>query len=891
MKNFSKSIFTAFLMLISMYALAQETITGKVNDDQNLPLPGASVNIKGTTDFVTTDINGNFTIGTSKTTGELVISFLGFDKKTVPYTKTPATPLKIAAIQFVSDREQHQEVVIVGKGVIDLVEDRRTPVAATNISRKEIVEKSGNQEFPEVMKNTPGVYVASQAGGYGDSKMFVRGFDQTNTAFMLNGQPINGMEDGNMYWSNWSGMTDVANHIQVQRGLGSSKLAISSVGGTVNIVTKATDLREGGFAQSMFGNDSYTKNTVAYNTGLMENGFGVSFLVSKWEGDGYNRGTRGEGYNYFLSFGYKPNEKHTFNFLLFGAPQAHDQNYTKPIATYLQRGRKYNANYGFLNGDYLSERVNYYHKPVANLNWDFNISDKMNLSTVLYASWGRGGGTGNWGGKNSTTPGNDRGMINGQIDFDGIADYNRTQVPGRIGSTDVGGTGYAIRNSVNNHAWYGVVSNFNHSINDNISYNIGIDVRTYKGTHYRTINNYLGLAGYSVPNSGPDGNIQSANGYVVTDRYSANPWSAFFDKKPDDFQKIDYDYDERINYGGVFGQIEYANDNFSVFAQGAVSNQSHVRWDRFQYTENNEKSDKVNNTGYNVKGGASYTFAEQHTIFANAGFYSRQPYHDNIYLNFRNTVNPLTKNEKITGFEAGYRFKSSLVDLNIDAYMTRWKDRATTTNDTDEETNAPIFITNNGVHQLHKGIEAELIVRPTNTISLKWFASIGDWKYDDDVYTVVRDDNRNIISETVKDVAGGKVGGGAQTTWGFGGVYKITKGLSIDADWRNYSNLYSTFVTKDNLELPAFNLMDMGVTYKMNFTETSLTFRANVNNVLDEVYISESTSAIKTTDNVGSNPADGTYESNGRIYRGLATGNNVFFGNGRTYNISMRFNF
>src|SRR5690606_21843052 len=134
--------------------------------------------------------------------------------------------------------------------------------------------KSGSQDFPEVMKNTPSVYVASQAGGFGDSKVYVRGFDQTNTAFLLNGQPINGMEDGNMYWSNWSGMTDVASSVQVQRGLGSSKLAISSVGGTVNIVTKATQIRQGGFAQSTIGNNNFIKNTVSYNTGMMDNGWG-----------------------------------------------------------------------------------------------------------------------------------------------------------------------------------------------------------------------------------------------------------------------------------------------------------------------------------------------------------------------------------------------------------------------------------------------------------------------------------------------------------------------------------------------------------------------------------------------------------------------------------------
>src|SRR5690606_36829424 len=90
------------------------------------------------------------------------------------------------------------EVVVVGRGVIDIA-DRKTPIAASTITPLEIQEKGvGNVEFPQVMKNTPSVYVADQAGGFGASKMYVRGFDQSNTAFLLNGQPINGMEDGNM---------------------------------------------------------------------------------------------------------------------------------------------------------------------------------------------------------------------------------------------------------------------------------------------------------------------------------------------------------------------------------------------------------------------------------------------------------------------------------------------------------------------------------------------------------------------------------------------------------------------------------------------------------------------------------------------------------------------
>ncbi|KOS06847.1 TonB-dependent receptor [Flavobacterium akiainvivens] len=854
------NLFFVFALLFCSFAFAQQTITGKVMDQESMPLPGASVVVQGTTVSATTGIDGDFTLSTSQTSGTIVISYVGYAGSRISFNVAEGQTFDAGTITLAPDAEQLEGLVIIGGGVIDLVEDRKTPVAVSTITRKEIQEKSGNQEFPEIMKNTPSIYIAGAAGGAGDSQMYTRGFDQTNTAFLLNGQPINGMEDGNMYWSNWSGMTDVANAVQIQRGLGSSKLAISSVGGTINIVTKATDLKQGGFAQSIMGNDNYMKNTVGYSTGLMESGWGVTAMLTNWSQDGYNRGTYGAGQNYFVSVGFKPNDKHQFNFLIFGAPQWHDQNYTKSIATYLEHGRKYNNNYGFIEGDYLSERRNFYHKPVANLNWDFKISETMDLSTVAYASWGRGGGTGNWGNGRVRT-------AEGLIDFDAIR-ANNEAIPGGIGTS----AAYAIRNSVNNHAWYGVVSNFNHKINENLSYNVGLDLRTYKGDHFRNIANYIGLAGFAE-----NGNAQYPDGYVVTEQFSANPWSQLF-AKTDDTQKVNYDYSERISYGGLFGQVEYTVDGFSVYAQGAVSNQSHVRWDRYGYVAAEEESAKVNNTGFNVKGGASYTFAEQHTIFANAGHYSKQPYHDNIYLNFGNDVNPLTENEKITGLEAGYRFTSQYFSANLNAYRTSWKDRVTTTSDTDEATGQQIYYNNSGVNQLHQGLELDFMAHPIPQVDIRGFASVGDWQYDDNIYQRTFDENQNLVEEEVVDVKGGKVGPAAQTSYGLGAVYRIGGGFSIDADWRNYDDMYADVVTKDNIQLPSYDLVDAGLTYKLTFPETSLTFRLNVNNVFDEVYLSEMTSA-------------NAVEAGDETYRGINVSNNVFFGNGRTWNFGMRFNF
>jgi hypothetical protein len=576
MKKITKNFLVALFVFTASTIFAQTKVSGTVMDgENNEPLPGASVMIKGTQDGATTDFDGKFEFSTSQTTGTLLISYLGYEVQSVPFTVTGKT-LNVGTIQLNPNADEMSEIVLVGKGVVDLATGRKTPIAVSTIKAAEIQAKVGTADVTQALVNTPSVYVAGQSGGFGDSRISVRGFQQDNTAFLLNGQPINGMEDGKMYWSNWSGMSDIANVIQIQRGLGSSKLAISSVGGTVNFVTKATDKREGGFSSFGVANDDYFKTTVGYNTGMMENGFGASVMLSHWQGDGYNDGTKGEGQNYFISFGYKVNEKHSFNFLVTGAPQYHDQNYSKEIGDYLAYGRRYNNNWGTLNGKYLSERRNFYHKPVANLNWDFQINDKTSLSTVIYASWGRGGGTGGYGSKVNVTQNNpitgevaDRTLVN----FDAIYANNQTATGG-IGNFTNNPRNYVIRSSMNNHAWYGLVTNLNKELSENLNLNLGIDLRTYNGDHYRQISKYLGLNGwYEARNLRDNTHLQTSTvaSNTVNEGFSTNPWSSFFNTANDN-QKIDYDYSETISYGGFFGQLEYSKDNLSAFFQGAISN-------------------------------------------------------------------------------------------------------------------------------------------------------------------------------------------------------------------------------------------------------------------------------------------------------------------------------
>ncbi len=73
-----KHLLTFFvLMFMALPLLAQVRVTGKVTDQDNSPLPGASIVVKGTTRGVVSDFDGNYELQ-AKEGDELEFSFVGF---------------------------------------------------------------------------------------------------------------------------------------------------------------------------------------------------------------------------------------------------------------------------------------------------------------------------------------------------------------------------------------------------------------------------------------------------------------------------------------------------------------------------------------------------------------------------------------------------------------------------------------------------------------------------------------------------------------------------------------------------------------------------------------------------------------------------------------------
>ena len=102
-----------------------------------------------------------------------------------------------------------QEIVVAA----DRTKLGETPVAFSDVPRAEMDRKLGSRDLPLFLDDTPGVYVTGQGGGSGDSRINLRRFDQRNVAVMINGVPVNDMENGWGYWSNFDGLGDATSSV------------------------------------------------------------------------------------------------------------------------------------------------------------------------------------------------------------------------------------------------------------------------------------------------------------------------------------------------------------------------------------------------------------------------------------------------------------------------------------------------------------------------------------------------------------------------------------------------------------------------------------------------------------------------------------------------------
>jgi iron complex outermembrane receptor protein len=127
---------------------------------------------------------------------------------------------------------------------------------------------------------------------------------------------------------------------------------------------------------------------------LNDKGWAATFQGSRNKGDGFADGLNYLGYNYFFNLSKVLTPSQTLSFSVMGATQTHGQRPQRSIAEYQNapQGIEWNYYLGVKDGKQINPYNNKFSKPVFSLNHEWNINEKSSLSTVLYATYGTGGG-------------------------------------------------------------------------------------------------------------------------------------------------------------------------------------------------------------------------------------------------------------------------------------------------------------------------------------------------------------------------------------------------------------------------------------------------------------------------------------------------------------------
>jgi len=618
----------AFLAIILPYfAMAQISVMGKITDNNNKPISGATIKIKSPNQTVLSDVNGSYNFK-DLSAGKYVfsVSFVGFKtiQKNVNLDQSTEIDFTLIEQAFLAD-----EVVVRATRA-----NEKSATTYKNVGKEEIQQNNFGQDLPFILQNTPGVVVNSDAGaGVGYTGIRIRGSDNSRINVTVNGIPMNDSESQGTFYVNMPDFASSVNNIQIQRGVGTSTNGAGAFGGSLNVQTTAGEAEPYAEVNSTYGSFNTWKNTIRVGTGLINNKFSFDGRLSRISSDGYV--DRGSSLlkSYFLSGAYQGskdllrvnvfagNEKtyQSWN----GIPESRLNNDVAGMNAYIHRnelnaedatnllnsGRTYNS---FL---YQDQTDNYWQNHYQLL-YARQFSEQFSFNGALHYTQGKGY-------YEEFRPDNE------------LADYGLNPVV--VGSTTVENTDLVRRRWLDND-FYGVTYAFTYQPQKQLNFTLGGAYNEYKGAHF---------------------------GQVIWAQYASNG----------NIDRHYYDNDGFKTDFNIYGKANYSPiESLSLFAD--------LQYRRVYYTIDGTENklntlaifDKLN--FFNPKFGATYFINKESNLYGSFSVANKEPIRDD-YVDA--AVGAFPKPEHLKDVELGYRFKNNKFNIGANVYGMFYKDQLVVT--------------------------------------------------------------------------------------------------------------------------------------------------------------------------------------------------------------------
>ena len=219
---------------------------------------------------------------------------------------------------------QDADTLSVNLRQVEVVSNRateKTPVAFTNVTKKELTAANDGRDIPYLLQSTPSVITTSDAGaGMGYTSIRVRGTDGSRINVTANGIPINDAESHRVYWVNMPDLASSLRDVQIQRGAGTSTNGAGAFGASINMATDAPSTEQYAELSGAYGMYNTNRETLRVGSGLLGGHWSFDARISHMGSDGYIERASSQLWSYFGQAAYRNTNTH-LRLLAFGGKE------------------------------------------------------------------------------------------------------------------------------------------------------------------------------------------------------------------------------------------------------------------------------------------------------------------------------------------------------------------------------------------------------------------------------------------------------------------------------------------------------------------------------------------------------------------------------------------
>ncbi len=656
-----KRLISLFLLFSFSLIYAQNdkgNVKGIIIDaDTGKPISGIVVKILNSDLQRKTDNTGSFEI-TLLPTGEqiLIIDQPGYDKQRIPVIITGGKTTDLGTVILVPSITDLDE-----QGIISLDDE--------NLSD----DNTGSENISGLLQASSDVFDRAVSYQFSSARFKLRGLDSKYGSVLMNGIEMNKAYDYRPQWSEWGGLNDMFRNRETYKGMAASDYNFGGLLGTTNFVLRASQIRATKKFSYAATNRSYRNRLMgSYATGMMPNGWALAVSASRrWAQEGHFEGTFYDANSLFIAAEKKLNDKHSINLTAFVTPNRRGKSAPQTQEVFDLKGTKYNSYWGYQDGEQRNARIKRIFEPTAILTDYWRINDASNLQTSFAIQKGY---TANSRLQYYNAPNPDPTYYRYLPSYwesrqDPIQAYYAKQDFLENGQIDWNSL-YVINKNYNGPAryfWYDdriddqvltFSSVYDRVLKENIVLNAGVQYKNFVNEGYAKMRDLMGSK-YALnidQYTNKSYNLLDSNTSVTED------------------DKFYYDFNILGNDLKSFAQVQVSGKKIDFFVTGSFGFTSYQREGLFknELFENNSygKSDQVKFTNYGLKIGSTFKFSGKHLIDMHFAMISQAPEWKNVFYNARvnNEITPEIQNEKMTGLDASYIFRSSLVKARLSAY-------------------------------------------------------------------------------------------------------------------------------------------------------------------------------------------------------------------------------